>query len=149
MSGEGAEREGDTESEVGSRLWAVSTEPDVGLEATNGEIMTWAEVRGLTDWATQAPQNNLPSKDSPHTFNLMKRNICLLPTCTLSKDQLTCLLACFPLSSAIHCSSVYLKVFYMLIFLQKYFHISVVTETDALPVFFTTQSTRRLACNCV
>ena len=37
--GEG-QREGDTESEPGSRLRAVSTEPDVGLEPTNGEIMT-------------------------------------------------------------------------------------------------------------
>ena len=52
MSREGAEREGDTESEAGSRLWAVSTEPDVGLELTNYEIMAWAEVRRLTDWAT-------------------------------------------------------------------------------------------------
>ena len=36
----GAEREGDTESEAGSKLRAVSTEPDVGLEPTNCEIMT-------------------------------------------------------------------------------------------------------------
>ena len=36
----GKEREGDTESKAGSRLWAVSTEPDVGLELTNHEIMT-------------------------------------------------------------------------------------------------------------
>ena len=36
----GAEREGDTESEAGSRLRAVSTEPDVGLEPTDREIMT-------------------------------------------------------------------------------------------------------------
>ena len=35
-----AEREGDTESEAGSRLQAVSMEPDVGLELTNCEIMT-------------------------------------------------------------------------------------------------------------
>ena len=34
MSGTGAEREGDTESEAGSRPWAVSTEPDVGLKLT-------------------------------------------------------------------------------------------------------------------
>ena len=53
MGGGGAEREGDTESEMGFRLWAVSTEPDVGLELTNHEIMTWAEVGRLTDWATQ------------------------------------------------------------------------------------------------
>ena len=56
MSGGGAEREGDTESEAGSRLWAVSTEPDVGLELTNLEIMTWAEVGRSTELAIQAPQ---------------------------------------------------------------------------------------------
>ena len=36
----GAEREGDTESEAGSRLQAVSTEPDAGLELTDREIVT-------------------------------------------------------------------------------------------------------------
>ena len=36
----GAEREGDTESEAGSRLRAVGTEPDAGLELTNREIVT-------------------------------------------------------------------------------------------------------------
>ena len=36
----GAEREGDRESQAGSRLQAVSMEPDVGLEPTNCEIMT-------------------------------------------------------------------------------------------------------------
>ena len=40
VSGGGADREGDTESEAGSRLRAISTEPDVGLEPTNCEIMT-------------------------------------------------------------------------------------------------------------
>ena len=40
MSGGGAEREGDTESKAGSRLRAVSTEPDVRLEPTDREIMT-------------------------------------------------------------------------------------------------------------
>ena len=54
--GAGAERKGDTESEAGSRLWAVGTEPNAGLELVNCEIMTWAEVGCLTDWATQAPQ---------------------------------------------------------------------------------------------
>ena len=34
------ERETHTESEAGSKLQAVSTEPDVGLELTNCEIMT-------------------------------------------------------------------------------------------------------------
>ena len=40
MSGGGAEREGDTESEAGSRLQAANTEPNAGLEPTNLEIMT-------------------------------------------------------------------------------------------------------------
>ena len=40
MSMEGAEREGDTESEAGSRLRAVSTEPDEGLELTDREMIT-------------------------------------------------------------------------------------------------------------
>ena len=40
MSRGGAEREGDTESKAGSRLQAVSTDPNVGLEAMNREIMT-------------------------------------------------------------------------------------------------------------
>ena len=37
--GRGRER-GETESEAGSRLQAVSTEPDRGLELTDPEIMT-------------------------------------------------------------------------------------------------------------
>ena len=40
MGGGEAEREGDTEPEAGSRLRAVSTEPDAGLEPTNSEIVT-------------------------------------------------------------------------------------------------------------
>ena len=35
MSRGGAEREGDTESEAGSRLPAVSTEPNTGVEPIN------------------------------------------------------------------------------------------------------------------
>ena len=33
----------------------MSTEPDAELELMDLEIKTWAEVRHLTDWATQAP----------------------------------------------------------------------------------------------
>ena len=40
MSRGGPEREGDTESKAGSRLRAVSTEPNVGLEPMNPKIMT-------------------------------------------------------------------------------------------------------------
>ena len=38
--GRSREREGDTESEAGSRLRAVSMESDAGLELMNREIMT-------------------------------------------------------------------------------------------------------------
>ena len=57
-SGRGAERERERRRgrhRIQSRLWAVSTRPDAGLELTKCEIMTWAEVGHLTDWATQAP----------------------------------------------------------------------------------------------
>ena len=40
MSGGGTEREGDTESKAGSRLQAVSTETDMGLELMDREIVT-------------------------------------------------------------------------------------------------------------
>ena len=40
MGGGGAGREGDTESQAGSRLPAASTQPDMGLELPNCEIMT-------------------------------------------------------------------------------------------------------------
>ena len=57
MSGGGTEeRERDTESEAGSRLPAGSIEPNAGLELMDHEIMTWAEVRHSTEWATQAPR---------------------------------------------------------------------------------------------
>ena len=58
-AGEG-QREMETESKADSRLWAVSAEPDAGLELTDREIMTWAEVGRFTDWVTQVPpQDNL------------------------------------------------------------------------------------------
>ena len=41
MSGGGTEREGDPESKAGSRLPAIGTEPDAGLELTDREIVTW------------------------------------------------------------------------------------------------------------
>ena len=39
MSGGGTEREGHTESKAGSRLQAVSAEPDAGVEPMNREIV--------------------------------------------------------------------------------------------------------------
>ena len=55
MNGGGAEREGDTELETGSRLRAISPEPDAGLELTGPRDRDLAEVGRLTDCATQAP----------------------------------------------------------------------------------------------
>ena len=52
------QRESETQNQKqapGSRLQAVSIEPDVGLELSNGEIVTWAQIRCSTDWATQVP----------------------------------------------------------------------------------------------
>ena len=40
MSRGGAEVEGDTESDAGDRLSAVSTEPNMGLKLSSCEIMT-------------------------------------------------------------------------------------------------------------
>ena len=40
MNRGGAEREGDKESKAGSSLRAVGTEPNMGLELTNREIVT-------------------------------------------------------------------------------------------------------------
>ena len=51
MSRGGAERWG---QKIPSRLCIDSTEPDVELKLMNQEIMTQAEVRHLTDWASQA-----------------------------------------------------------------------------------------------
>ena len=41
MNAGGAEREGDTDSETGSRLRAISPEPDAGFELPDREIVTW------------------------------------------------------------------------------------------------------------
>ena len=41
MNGRGAEREGDTESETGSRLRAISPEADARLELRDRKIVTW------------------------------------------------------------------------------------------------------------
>ena len=58
MSRGGAERDDRGRHRSRSRLQPpnVSTEPDVGLKPTICEVMTWAEVRCLTHWATQVPQ---------------------------------------------------------------------------------------------
>ena len=60
------QRETHTESEVGSKLWAVHTEPDTGLELTNREIMISAKVRCLMEWATWVPQDKYFLKEVTH-----------------------------------------------------------------------------------
>ena len=55
MSRGGAEEREAQNPKQGSRLRAVSTEPEAGLKPTDREIMIWAEVGRLTDWATRAP----------------------------------------------------------------------------------------------
>ena len=57
VSGGGPENEGDTESKAISSLQPVITEPHVGIELTNREIMTWAKVWCLIERATQEPPN--------------------------------------------------------------------------------------------
>ena len=44
MNGGGAKREGDTEPEAGSRLRAISPEPDAGLELTDCKILSWLKL---------------------------------------------------------------------------------------------------------
>ena len=58
----GAERQGDTETKAGSRLWAISTEPDMGLEHTNCEIMIWAEAGRLPTEPPRRPSTSLYCK---------------------------------------------------------------------------------------
>ena len=52
--GKGRERE--RGERIPSRLCTVSPEPDAGLEPTNCEIMTWAEVRCLTIEPPRCPR---------------------------------------------------------------------------------------------
>ena len=74
MSGEG-QREGDTESETGSRLWAVSTEPDARLELTDREIMTWAKVGRST---TEPPRcSNVQSYIYIFLISINHKCICM------------------------------------------------------------------------
>ena len=63
MSRGGAEREGDTESEAGSRLRAVGTEPDAGLELTN--------VRSRPELKSDAQPTEPPRRPNPLFFKLV------------------------------------------------------------------------------
>ena len=70
MPERGSEREGDADSEAGSRLRAVSAEPHAGLEPTNREIVAWADVGHSTDGATQGPLHDHFSKAFESQFPL-------------------------------------------------------------------------------
>ena len=93
-----AEREGDTESEAGSEL---SAQPDAGLESMNHEIMTWAKVGCLTEWATQAPLDSAISFLDVYPFVLIYLlKILTLPPlkwdATVTRNQIpVCLWVCF------------------------------------------------------
>ena len=69
----GAEKEWDTESKADSRLWAVSTEPDVGLKPTNHEIMTWAESWLLTGHLNRT-LNQLSHPGTPILSSFLKNS---------------------------------------------------------------------------
>ena len=64
VSGGGTEREGDTESEAGSRLWAVSTEPDVGLNSQS--VRSWPELK------SNAQPTELPRHPGGNFFRTLK-----------------------------------------------------------------------------
>ena len=67
MNGEGAEREGDTELETGSRLRAISPEPDTGLELTDREIVTWLKSDAQPTAPPRRPKGPLFLNAPPST----------------------------------------------------------------------------------
>ena len=71
-----------------SRLWAVNIEPDMGLKPTNREIKTWAEVRHLTNWATQAPLIYVFSHLKYNYFIFLFQTVCV-PISAIYFYQLT------------------------------------------------------------
>ena len=87
------QREGDTESKAGSRLQAVSTEPDTGLEQTHelwDHDLSWSQML-----------NQLSHPDSPNGFSISAQVL----QCTTSNQHvsgranLSC--ACWPFPSVL------------------------------------------------
>ena len=71
---------------IQSRLRTVSTELIQDLNPqTNCEILTWSEVRCLTDWATPAPQV-LILVERDYTVLLPEELVCIL---LLGKEKYT------------------------------------------------------------
>ena len=59
------EEQRDRGQRIRSGLCAESREPDGEFEFGNWEIMSWAEVDYIIDWATQAPQEtNILKEDN-------------------------------------------------------------------------------------
>ena len=90
MNGEGAEREGDTELETGSRLRAISPEPDAGLELMDREIVTRAEVGRLTDCATQAPLETIILSNLSVPSSSLNLHTSVMPNVDKPTDFLRC-----------------------------------------------------------
>ena len=65
------ERDGDTESKAGSRLWAVSTEPDVAQSSTETEPMNECEIK---IWAQSQMLNLLSHPAVPSAWSLKYSN---------------------------------------------------------------------------
>ena len=63
MNGRGAEREGDTESETGSRIRAIGPEPDAGLELPDREIVTWLKLDAQPTAPPRRPSHFYFKKD--------------------------------------------------------------------------------------
>ena len=82
--GGGAEGEGDTESEAGSRLRAVSTEPDAGLRFTDHETSE-PKLDTQPTKPPRSPRHNQASKSAsrwcPQMFNTWATcsNVCRVP----------------------------------------------------------------------
>ena len=83
MSRGGTEREGDRESKAGSRLWAVSTESNAGLEPMNCEIMRWSQTLN---------QLSHPGTPILHIFNPFRFFYHSVPSFSRASDFLNILL---------------------------------------------------------
>ena len=109
----GTEREGDTESEADPRLHVGNTYPDVGLEIMNREIMTWAEVGCLTDWASQVSRNG-----SLNVYSLLHAG-CLDPSVSKAEVSSLCKAVFYMLSyilshfTSLQFCDVFLRVVYL------------------------------------
>ena len=91
MSRGGAEREGDTESQAGSRVWIVSTEPNARLEPTIHEIMTWAEVGQLNRLSHPGSPEILILRQTKlinkRKWHIQDRLVAILPSTSITGTQ--------------------------------------------------------------